>query len=79
MSTTRKSLGSPFQSGTVANLILGLAILTVWLYLFVSNDFEKPFTYIVMGMVGLAGFVVSYFKYRKLKGQHGIELLDDNV
>lgn len=72
-----KSPGSPFQSGTLANIFLGVIILTIWVYLFVSSGYEKPALFLIMGLLGLAGLSRSLFKYRKLKLQQGIELLDD--
>ncbi|MDA1028734.1 MAG: hypothetical protein O3B41_06745 [Bacteroidetes bacterium] len=72
-----KSFGSPFQSGTLANIFLGVIILTSWLYLFVSGGYEKPYLFLIMGLLGLGGLSRSLFKYRKLKVQQGIELLDD--
>lgn len=72
-----KSFGSPFQSGTLANILLGVLILSIWVYLFVSGGYEKPLLFLTTGLLGLGGLSRSLFKYRKLKLQQGIELLDD--
>ena len=72
-----RNLGSPFQSGTLSSLILGIAATAVLIYFYLTAEIRKP-AYLVIIFVGVAMTIKMYFKYQKLKAQRGLEMIGDD-
>jgi hypothetical protein len=79
MRSLTSKLGNPFLRGSLGSVILGIAAVGLWGYLYLEGNSKKPVFILGLLVVSLIQAGRTLFLYRKLKIQRGMELLDDEV
>ena len=71
------TFGSPFKHGTLSSVILGVVLVLVMIYFYVTSPEKK---YILLFFIFLASLstIGSYFRYQKLNRQRGNEFIGDS-
>ena len=71
------TFGSPFKHGTLSSVILGVVLVLVMIYFYVTSPAKKPIFLFLIFLASLST-IGSYFRYQKLSRQKGNEFIGDS-
>ncbi|MDA1029303.1 MAG: hypothetical protein O3B41_09665 [Bacteroidetes bacterium] len=62
--------GNPLQSGSLGSLIMGIGLVLVMGYIYLTSA-ERSSLFLVFFVLGVLSTIGSYFQYRKLNQKDG--------
>lgn len=60
--------GNPFKHGSLSSLLLGIGLVMVMLYFYLTSPVKEPI-FLFLILVAIASTIGSYFQYEKLSRQ----------
>lgn len=61
--------GSPFKHGSLSSLLLGIGLVIVMLYFYLTSSVKQPI-FLFLIILAMASTTGTYFQYKKLSRQN---------